>query len=160
MSYHIAQINIGTVKGPMDSEIMHSFASRLDEINAVADGASGFVWRLQTPEGNATSIHVYDDDRLLINMSVWESIEALHQYVYSSAHVELLRNRADWFEKMDVPIMVLWWVPAGHIPTPEEAKEKLTLLEKHGPTPLAFTFKKRFTVEEMQAYTAGAAGAS
>jgi hypothetical protein len=158
MSYHLAQINIGTVKGPMDSEVMYGFASRLDEINAIADGAPGFVWRLQTPEGNATAIHVFEDERLLINMSVWEDIESLHQFTYYSKHVELYRQRADWFDKMSIPIMVLWWVPAGHIPSPDEAKEKLIHLEQHGPTPLAFTFKQRFTVEDMLAYTAGAAG--
>jgi hypothetical protein len=147
--YHLAQLNIGRVRGAMDSEIMYGFASRLDEINALADTAEGFVWRLQTEEGNATSLHVFDDDMLLVNMSVWENIETLHAYTYKTLHVELLRDRKDWFVPMDTPHMVLWWIATGHIPTTDEAKEKLETLTQNGATPLAFTFTKRFTVEEM-----------
>ena len=149
--YHLAQLNIGRVLGTMDSEIMYGFASRLDEINALADTAEGFVWRLQTEEGNATSIHVFDDDMLLINMSVWESIEALHNYAYKTDHAELLRDRKQWFSQLGRPHMVLWWIEAGHIPTTDEAKTKLELLTQHGATPLAFNFTKRFTVDEMLA---------
>jgi hypothetical protein len=130
---------------------MAGFANRLDEINALADEADGFVWRLQTEEGNATSIHVFDDDMLLVNMSVWENIEALRQYTYKTAHAELLKQRQDWFSKMEKPHLVLWWIPAGHIPSTDEAKEKLAYFEQHGASPLAFTFSKRFTVEELLA---------
>lgn len=144
MTHHLAQINIGRVRGAMDSEIMHGFASRLIEINALADTAPGFVWRLQTDEGNATSIHVFDDEMLLINMSVWESVDALFDFTYRSDHLDLLRQRADWFHRLDSHIMALWWVPAGHIPTPEEAKQRLEHLNAHGPTAYAFTFKQRF----------------
>ena len=151
--YHLAQVNIGIIRAPLDSPVMAGFVNRLDEINALADAALGFVWRLQTDEGNATSIHVFDNEFLLINMSVWESVEALYEYVYQSAHSELIKGRRDWFEKMDTPIMTLWWIPAGHIPTPEEAKQRLAHLEQHGPTPLAFTFRQRFTAEEMLATT-------
>jgi hypothetical protein len=149
--YHIAQINIGRIRGPMDGPVMAGFAARLDEINALADNAPGFVWRLQTEEGNATSLHVYEDEYMLINMSVWESVDLLYEYVYKTAHAELIKGRKDWFEKLDTPIMTLWWIPAGHIPTPDEAKQRLEHLEKHGVTPLAFTFRQRFTVEEMLA---------
>jgi hypothetical protein len=149
--YHLAQLNIGRIVAPMDSETMYGFASRLDEINALADAADGFVWRLQTEEGNATTIHVFDDDMLLVNMSVWESIEALHEFTYKSTHVELLRDRKQWFSHLDKPYMVLWWIPEGHIPTTDEAKAKLNLLTEQGVTPLAFTFTKRFTIEEMLA---------
>jgi hypothetical protein len=151
--YHLAQVNIGIIRGPIDGPSMAGFVARLDEINAVADAAPGFVWRLQTEEGNATSLHVFDNEYMLINMSVWESVEALYEYVYRSSHAELIKGRKDWFEPMDTPIMTLWWIPAGHIPTPEEAKQRLTHLEQHGPTPLAFTFKQPFTVEEMSAAT-------
>ena len=151
--YHIAQVNIGIIRAPLNSPIMAGFVSRLDEINALADAAPGFVWRLQTEAGNATSLHVFDNEYMLINMSVWESVEALYEYVYRSSHAELIKGRRDWFEPMDSPIMTLWWIPAGHIPTPEEAKERLAHLEQHGPTPLAFTFKQRFTVEAMLAAT-------
>lgn len=151
--YQLAQINVGIIRGHIDSPIMAGFVARLDEINAIADQAPGFVWRLQTESGNATSIHVYDNEYLLINMSVWQSADALFDYVYRSQHRELLRHRQEWFTKMDTPIMALWWIPAGHIPTPEEAKAKLELLEKTGATPLAFTFKQRFGVQEMLAYS-------
>ena len=151
MNYQLAQLNIGTIRGPIDSEIMAGFVARLDEINALADGTPGFVWRLQTEEGNATALRPFGDDRILVNMSVWESIDALHQYVYRSTHSELLRQRREWFTTMTTPILVLWWIDAGHIPDVEEAKQKLEYLEKHGPTPLAFTFKQRFTVDEMVA---------
>lgn len=142
--YHLAQLNIGKTAGPMDSPIMEGFAARLDEINAQADVADGFVWRLQTEDGNATSIHAFDDPLLLVNMSVWESIEALHAYTYRTDHRELLRDRAEWFERYDGPYLVLWWVPAGHTPTVEEAQERLANLTADGPTAEAFTFGKRF----------------
>ncbi len=144
MTHHLAQINIGRVRGAMDSEIMRGFASRLLEINALADTAPGFVWRLQTDEGDATSIHVFDDEMLLINMSVWDSVDALFDFTYRSDHLELLRQRADWFHRLDAHFTALWWVPAGHIPMPEEGKQRLEHLNAHGPTPYAFTFKQRF----------------
>jgi hypothetical protein len=137
----------------MDSEIMAGFAARLNEINSLAEKSHGYVWRLQTAEGDATSIHVFDDERILVNLTVWESVDALYQFVYKSLHVEPLRQRAEWFEKMDTPIMTMWWIPVGHIPTTDEAKLRLAHLEKHGSTPYAFTFKQRFTVEEWLTYT-------
>ncbi len=150
MAFHLAQVNIGRVRGAMDSEIMHGFASRLTEINALADAAPGFVWRLQTDDGDATSIHVFDDNMLLINMSVWQNVDDLFEYTYRSEHVRLLRQRADWFERLESHYMALWWVAAGHIPTPEEAKVRLEHLDAHGPTPFAFTFKQRFAPEASQ----------
>lgn len=143
-AYQLAQINIGRVRAPIGDPLMEGFTSRLDEINALAESMPGFVWRLQTPEGNATSIHVYDDPYLLINMSVWESIDTLWNFAYKAQHAEIMSKRKQWFEPMDIPYMVLWWIPAGHIPTPQEAKERLDMLMKNGPTPEAFTFKQRF----------------
>lgn len=142
--YHLAQLNIGRVKAPPEDPLMEGFMSRLDEINAIADASAGFVWRLQTEEGNATSIHAFDDPMLLVNMSVWESIDSFREFTYRSTHKELLRQRADWFDPHDGPYQVMWWVPAGHIPTVEEAKERLEILTDQGPTPEAFTFKDRF----------------
>jgi hypothetical protein len=154
-AYQLAQVNIGRVRFPMDSPEMHGFASRLDEINALAEGTPGFVWRLQTPAGNATDLRPYaGDDTLLINMSVWESVAALRDYVYRTAHAELLRQRHEWFEKFSGVYAALWWVPAGHIPTVEEAKARLAYLEAHGPTPFAFTFQAVF---EPEALAGGAA---
>ena len=152
MTYHIAQINIGRILAPLDTPVMADFMNNLDRINALADETPGFVWRLVGEGNNATSIRPYEDDRMLINMSVWENISVLREFVYRTAHAEFLGRRAEWFEKLGAPIMVLWWIPAGQIPTPQEGAAKLDYLEANGPTPLAFTFKKLFTVDEMLKY--------
>ncbi|MGZ8635017.1 MAG: DUF3291 domain-containing protein [Solirubrobacteraceae bacterium] len=139
---HIAQLNIGRARGPVDGPIMAEFMALLDPVNAVADASPGFVWRLQTDEDNATALRPYEDDRMIVNMSVWESIEDLAAFVYRSGHVDVMRRRREWFEPMK-PYMVLWWIPAGKLPTVEEAKERLAHLRDHGPTPFAFTFNAR-----------------
>jgi hypothetical protein len=147
--YHLAQVNIGRVKAPMDDARMAGFVNRLDEINRLADRSPGFVWRLQTSAGNATYLRPYpEDDRVLINMSVWESIDDLRTYVYRTAHVELLRQRQEWFEIFGGVYVALWWVPAGHIPGIDEAKKRLAYLEAHGPTQFAFNFKTTFQADE------------
>lgn len=148
MKYHVAQVNIGKIKAPLDDARMAGFVNRLEEINALADGSPGFVWRLQTPAGNATYLRPYDDDRILVNMSVWESIEALKHYVYRTVHAELLRHRQQWFEAFVGSYMALWWVPVGHTPGVDEAKKRLAYLEKHGPSQFAFTFKSVFEPDE------------
>ena len=142
--FHLAQANVARMRAALDDPVMEGFRSQLDRINAIADRSPGFVWRLQTSAGNATAIRAYDDDRILFNMSVWESLEALHQYVYRSDHVGPLRNRREWFQSYEGPVLVLWWIPAGHIPTVEEAKQKLQVLAARGPTPEAFTFRDPF----------------
>jgi hypothetical protein len=145
MRFHLAQVNIGRFRAPIDSQLMEGFRTQLDPINALADATPGFVWRLQTEDGNATAIRPYEgDDLMAINMSVWESLEALQQFVYKSGHVGVLRGRKQWFEPLDTPILALWWIPAGHIPTIAEARERLRHLEEHGPTPFAFTFRTPF----------------
>ena len=123
--YHLAQVNIGRIVAPIDSPKMAGFVSQLQPINALADRSPGFVWRLQTEAGDATSILPYDDPRININMSVWESVEALKEFVYKSAHIGPLRDRLKWFEKPVEAYMAMWWIPAGHIPTVEEAKQRL-----------------------------------
>lgn len=144
-NYHLAQVNIGRILGPMDGPIMKGFADQLEEINRLADGYQGFVWRLQTDEGDATAYRPFeDDDMMLINMSVWESVEALFDYTYKSDHLKVMRERAKWFEPMKEMHMVLWWIPVGHIPTEQEAIAKLELLRKNGPTAEAFSFKEHF----------------
>lgn len=147
--YQIAQVNIGRVRAPIEDPLMAGFIARLDEINALADRSPGFVWRLQTSEGNATYFRPYDhDDRILLNMSVWETIEELRHYVYQTVHAELLRQRHEWFEKFIGVYTALWWVPAGHRPGIDEARKRLAHLEKHGPTQFAFTFKTSFQPDE------------
>ena len=145
---HLAQFNIGRMLGPLDGPVMRGFVERLDEINALADNTPGFVWRLQTDEGNATYLRPYDDDRIIVNMSVWESVEEFRRFVFESRHAELLRQRREWFEKLETPITVLWWVPAGHIPSMDEAKKRLAYLQEHGPTPFAFAFRTIFPPDE------------
>ena len=152
MHWHLAQLNVGRLRAPIDDPMVAEFKSALDHINAIADLTPGFVWRLQTEEGNATALHPIDDDELVaINMSVWESIEALAEYVYRSEHTAYLRRRRDWFERYGRPFLVLWWVPAGHLPSIEEALVRLGELEAVGPTQRAFTFAKRFAPPGVEA---------
>ena len=129
----------------MDGPTMAGFAAMLEPINALADSTPGFVWRLQDDSGDATAIRPYpDDDLIMVNLSVWESIDALHEFVYKSEHVDVFRQRRDWFEHFGKPYMAMWWIDAGSIPTVDDAKERLAHLTTHGPTPYAFTFKERF----------------
>ena len=141
MRFHLAQINIGRMKGNLEDPVMSGFVSRLAEINAVADKSPGFVWRLQTEDGNATYLRPYDDDRIIVNLSVWESIEALKAFVYQTSHSELLRQRREWFEAFRGAQVALWWVPAGHLPGVDESKRRLAFLDENGPSQFAFTFK-------------------
>ncbi len=139
--FHIAQVNIARMKAPLEAPEMQSFVARLDEINALAERHEGFVWRFQTSEGSAVYLRPYEDDRILFNLSVWESVEALKEYAYRTAHAELLRDRRNWFEQFDGATLALWWVPAGHHPSVDEAKVRLTHLQENGPSRFAFTFK-------------------
>jgi Domain of unknown function (DUF3291) len=147
-AYELAQLNIGIIKGPMDSPVMAEFAANLQRINALADGAPGFVWRLQTAEGDATSIRPFENESLLLNMSVWRDVDSLNKYVYGSAHVEVMRRRREWFERMSEAFLVLWWVPAGHRPSVAEAIARLDVLRAHGPTAEAFTFRRAFAAPD------------
>jgi len=147
-SYHIAQVNIARMRAPLDDPIMAGFVSLLDEINALADQSPGFVWRLQTEAGNAIYLRPYDDDRILFNLSVWQSLEQLKEYVYQSAHGAVMRRRSEWFEKFDGMYLALWWIRAGRIPTVGEAKQRLDYLRENGESVHAFTFKRPFPPSE------------
>jgi hypothetical protein len=150
--FHLAQANIGRFRAPLEDPIMEGFRTQLDPINALADQSPGFVWRLQTEDGNATAIRPYAGDGLMaINVSVWESLESLQRFVYRSAHVETLRSRKLWFEPIERPVLVLWWIPAGEIPTVAEAQERQQHLEDHGPTPHGFTFRTPFPAPDAPA---------
>lgn len=142
--YHLAHLNIARALADLESETMSGFVSRLDEINALADHSPGFVWRLQDEEDEVAALALFNDPMLIVNLSVWESIETLRAFVYGTAHVELIRDREAWFGKLDDAHMVLWWVPGGHIPTVVEAREKLQLIRENGPGPRAFTFGKSY----------------
>ncbi|HEV2662421.1 MAG TPA: DUF3291 domain-containing protein [Ktedonobacteraceae bacterium] len=142
--YHLAQLNVARMLAPLTDPLMAGFVARLDEINALADGLPGFVWRLQTEDGDATSLRPFEDDLILVNLSLWASLQDLSSFVYASDHRQVMKQRRQWFRRFDGPYMVLWWVPQGHIPTVDEARERLEHLRTHGETAHAFTFKKSF----------------
>jgi hypothetical protein len=144
MGYHLAQINIARLIAPLDDPRIAEFVAQLEPINALADGAPGFVWRLKSETGNATEIAYNDDPFIIVNMSVWESVEALRAYVYRSDHARVFRDRAKWFEKSAKPMYCLWWVPAGHAPTVAEGRERLEHYQRHGATQFSFWFSQQF----------------
>jgi hypothetical protein len=145
--FHLAQVNIARLRAPLDSALLADFVAALDPINALADGSPGFVWRLQTPAGNATALRVFDDDQLIVNLSTWLSLDTLAAFVYQSAHAAVMRKRRRWFHAMPVAFIALWWVPAGHRPTVDEAEERLRHLRANGPSPFAFTFRAPFPTQ-------------
>jgi heme-degrading monooxygenase HmoA len=149
MSYVLAQVNIGRLRAPLDSPALAGFVAALDPVNAAADGAPGFVWRLQTEDGNATGILAFEWDAagsagVIVNLSAWESTEALAAFVYSDAHRQVLRRRREWFEQMTEAYTVLWWIKRGTTPTTAEAEHRLRHLRAHGATPYAFTLRTHF----------------
>jgi hypothetical protein len=148
MGFHIAQVNVALPREPLDSPLLAEFVAALEPVNALADHSPGFVWRLQDDGGDATSFRLLDDDRLLVNLSVWDSIEALARFVYQGDHAAVMRRRREWFVHVTEVITALWWVPAGHIPSLEEAEERLTHLREFGPKPFAFTFRDRFPLPD------------
>lgn len=143
-SHHLAQLNVGRSVAPMDDPRMADFVAWLDEINRLAERSPGFVWRLQGDSGNATDLNVSDDPMFIVNLTVWSSPDALHDYTYRSDHKAVFARRYEWFERASGPNVVLWWQPSGTLPTVEDALRRLRLLADHGPTPEAFTFKQRF----------------
>lgn len=144
MTYYLAQINIAKLLEPIDSPLLEDFVGDLDRINEIADKSTGFVWRLKDDTGNATNINPFDDSSFIVNMSVWETVDDLKDFVYNSGHMEVFRKRTKWFERMKTPHMALWWVKVGDYPTAEDGKNKLLELEKYGETVSSFSFKKLF----------------
>jgi heme-degrading monooxygenase HmoA len=145
--HHLAQINVGMLKAPIDDPRTAGFTDNLDRINALAEAQPGFVWRLTGEGNNATDLRPFDDPELLVNLSVWTDLQALAAFVYRSAHRDVMRGRAQWFESMAL-YMCLWWVPEGHVPTPAEGMARLDLLRLKGPTADAFTFREPFPAPE------------
>ncbi|CAN7549387.1 DUF3291 domain-containing protein [Pseudomonas sp. LjRoot71] len=142
-AYQLAQLNIATMKAPLESPSMADFVANLQRINALAEASPGYVWRLQDEAGDATAFRPFGED-VLVNLSVWRDVQALSDYVYTSAHTEMLKRRQEWFSKVDAAHMVLWWVPAGHLPSVQEAFERLELLRKQGASAQAFSFRQAF----------------
>ena len=141
--FDLAQLNIARLSAPIDSPQLAEFVANLDRINALAEASPGFIWRLQTDDGDATAIRHFGED-MLVNMSVWADVESLHQFAFKSAHTDIMRRRREWFDRMEEAYMVLWWVPAGHRPSLAEAEARLKLLREKGPTADAFTFRQSF----------------
>ncbi len=145
MGYQLAQLNVGRLRAPIDSPEVAEFVAALPEINALAENSPGFVWRLVADVAdNATAIQAYDDELIIINASVWESVQALRDFVYTTAHAPYLRRRREWFEQMSAAYTVLWWVPDGHRPSVAEAVERLELLRRNGSSPDAFSLREPF----------------
>lgn len=161
--YQLAQVNIALLRAPLDAPQLADFVAALDPVNASADAAPGFVWRLQTEDGNATAIRAFewaggDSAGIIVNMSVWNSIEELANWVYGDLHRAVLRRRRDWFHRVSESTVALWWVPEGHRPTTDEAEGRVRHLRSHGPTPLAFTFRQTFDPPGADAATEPRAG--
>jgi hypothetical protein len=142
--WHLAQLNVARAIAPLDSAVLVDFMMALERINALADAAPGFVWRLQTSSGSSVDVRYGDDDRFIVNMSVWRTPEELFDFVYRTAHTAVMQQRRRWFEKASEAHQVLFWVPVGHVPSVEEAMSRLDELRRRGPSPAAFTFKARF----------------
>jgi len=147
-SYQLAQLNIAIMREPLASPAMADFVANLDRINLLADGTPGFIWRLQTEDGDATALRPLGADTL-VNMSVWRDVESLGAFVYRSAHADIMRRRREWFERMAQAYVVLWWVPAGHRPSIAEALARLDLLRAHGASAQAFTFRQPFPAPDV-----------
>lgn len=147
-TYHLAQVNIAKAHATMDAPEMQGFVEQLDYINQLAERSPGFVWRLQTEAGDATSLQLFDDPLVIMNCSVWESLEALQDYVYSGEHLTVLKNKKNWFEKMASPALALWWVPAGHIPSAEAARDAIHQLQQQGPSAAVFSFAKPYPMPD------------
>jgi hypothetical protein len=152
LSFHIAQVNIARALTPLEDPVMAGFVARLDDINALAESSPGFIWRLKTDEGNATALRPYDDDRILFNLSVWESPAQLKQFVFRSMHADVMRQRKSWFERFGDAYYALWWIEAGHIPSIDEAKARLRHLQLHGETGHAFSFAGPFANTDSPAH--------
>ena len=147
--YQLAQVNIGRLVAPVEDPLLAEFMAALDPVNAAADSAPGFVWRLQTEEGNATGIEAFAWDAgesagVIVNMSVWGDVESLQSFVSSDLHRRVLLRRRQWFRPMTEAWLACWWVPTGHRPSTAEAEARVRHLREHGPTPHAFTLRRHF----------------
>lgn len=145
---HLAQLNIAKPKFPMDAPEIADFVNNLVPINAIAEASDGFVWRLQDESGDATDIRVLEDPDIIVNMSVWENIESLKNFMFRTHHIDFLKRKKEWFHNLNEESYVLWWIPVGHTPSIEEAMERLGHLRKHGDSPFAFSFKSNFSAQE------------
>lgn len=148
---HLAEVNIAKRLAPMDDPIMQDFVNNVDKMNAIADAAEGFIWRMKD-EDKELGAKIFQDDELLINMSVWKDLESLFNYTYKSRHIEVFKRKKEWFSKMKMMHMAFWYVPEGYEPTFQDAKDRLDYLNMYGDTPYAFSFKSKFSTEDALIY--------
>ena len=143
--FQLAEINVARMKGVnIDDPIMKEFVDNLDKVNALAESSEGFVWRLQDENNDATAFNPYDDEQVIINVSVWESVETLGKYVFKSFHTDFLKRRKEWFHTYGKVHTAMWWIPAGHFPTEKEAVDKLAELQENGTSQSVFNFRNQF----------------
>ena len=147
-SWNLAQVNIARMRAPLDDPIMTDFVNNLDRINALAEQSEGFVWRLVDDTNNATSIKILNDDFLIVNMSVWKSMDDLFNFTYKTAHIEIFKRKKDWFTKLSDAHLACWYVPKSYVPSIADAEDRLTYMNLYGITPYSFTFKKSFSIQE------------
>jgi hypothetical protein len=156
--WQLAQVNIGRLQEPLDHPQLAAFVEALDPVNAAAERAPGFVWRLQTDDGNATSVQAFTWDAgagMIINMSVWTDVEHLTAFVLGDLHRAILRQRRQFFQKMAEAYLACWWAPEGHRPGTQEAEERVRYLRAHGPTPFSFTLRHHFPPPDAEARQEG-----
>ncbi|MFA0222471.1 DUF3291 domain-containing protein [Vibrio splendidus] len=144
----LAQLNIALAKYPLDTPEIKEFVDNLELVNGIAESSEGFVWRLKDESGDATNIQAFDDPNMIVNMSVWDSVDSLKNFMFRTHHRDFMRRKGDWFHRLPEDTYVLWWIEEDHIPTLEEAIERLEHLREIGDTPYAFTFKTNFTESE------------
>lgn len=146
---HLAQLNIAQARHNMDAPEMQEFVNAIAAVNEIADNSAGFVWRLQDESGDATGISAFDDPGMLVNLSVWETSEQLKDFMFKSLHRDYLRRKREWFDKMPTAYFVMWWIPEGHIPSLQEALQRLEHLRTEGETPYAFSFRSDFKADDL-----------
>ncbi|MGF1850834.1 DUF3291 domain-containing protein [Vibrio satsumensis] len=144
----LAQLNIALAKYPLDAPEIKEFVDNLELVNGIAESSEGFVWRLKDESGDATKIQAFDDPNMIVNMSVWDSVDSLKNFMFRTHHRDFMRRKGDWFHRLPEDTYVLWWIEEDHIPTLEEAIERLEHLREISDTPYAFTFKTNFTESE------------
>lgn len=145
----LAQLNIALAKYSLDAPEIKDFVDNLDLVNSIAEQSDGFVWRLKDESGDATSIKLFDDPNMIVNMSVWDNVDALKNFMFRTHHRDFMRRKSEWFHRLVEDTYVLWWIEDNHIPTAEEALARLQYLRENGDTPYAFTFKANFTSNDL-----------
>jgi len=143
--YQIAEINVARMRGVnINDPIMKEFVDNLDKVNALAESSKGFIWRLKDESNNATNLNPFNDEQVIINISVWQSIETLENFIYKTFHTEFLKRRKEWFQSYGKAYTAMWWTPKGQYPAIQEAIEKLDYYQKNGPSELVFDFRNKY----------------